>query len=265
MKPSGTILEQLDTLYAGIRGSPYANSLNEARKAFAAKDYPEALRCVRGAADIYRRSHLATLRQDPAGVNKKDAEWLRGKQAKIQGMIDGFDALVERLERMAKLKVEKPEPPPVVRPRPPQRPATVEEAREETPVAGPTEVVTSTIDAGTFTQLQTAAQQTGLVPNADTIGFVREHEFRVGKYREAFDRIEAVYQQLRAAADQRQQKIRQDTVLYKSGVLKMSPKDWMQRVQRETAQSQVIDRAIRYFLRVLDGLRILVASENRGA
>jgi len=113
------------------------------------------------------------------------------------------------------------------------------------------------INKGSFTQLQMVAQATGLLPNADAIGFIRDHEFRIRKYREAFDRIEGLYIHLRTAADQRLQRLRQEEMNYKSGVLKMSPKEWLTKQQRDTAQTQGILRALRYFTKLLDGLRIL--------
>ncbi len=113
------------------------------------------------------------------------------------------------------------------------------------------------INKGSFTQLQMAAQATGLLPNADAIGFIRDHEFRIKKYQECFDRIEGLYIHLRTAADQRLQRLRQEEMSYKSGVLKMSPKQWLTKQQRDTAMTQIILRALRYFTKVLDGLRIL--------
>jgi len=118
----------------------------------------------------------------------------------------------------------------------------------------------SLIDIGSFSQLQTAAQQTGLLPNADAIGFVRDHEFRTKKYQQAFDRIEGLFMHLRTAAEQRAQKLRQEDFDYRGGTLKMSPKAWMLKQQRDTALSQQINRTLRYFMRILDGLRIMMTS-----
>jgi hypothetical protein len=115
----------------------------------------------------------------------------------------------------------------------------------------------SIINKGTFTQLQMAAQGTGLLPNSDAIGFIRDHEFRIRRYQEAFDRIEGLYIHLRTAGDQRMQRLRQEEINYKSGILKMSPKEWLTKQQRDTAQTQGIVRTLRYFTKVLDGLRIL--------
>jgi len=44
-------------------------------------------------------------------------------------------------------------------------------------------------------------------------------------------------------------------------VLKMSPKEWQKKKQRDTLQTQKIERARRQFARVLDGLRIRIVSE----
>ena len=58
-----------------------------------------------------------------------------------------------------------------------------------------------------------------------------------------------------------QQRLRAEELKYKAGVLKMSPKQWMLKKQRDTLQTQKIERARRHFARVLDGLRILVVSK----
>lgn len=270
-KSTVTIADELDSLYLSIRGSPYANSLNEAKMAFRANNYAETLRLVRGASEIYRRSHLQTLQQDPDQIagGKKEIQHFREKQAKIQGVIEGFDGLLERLGRMAKLKPEIPVAPASARGHLPVKSPSASGLGDEVPPGDTGEAVkqkaatlVSTIDMGSLTQLQTAVQQTGLVSNADAIGFVREHEFREGKYHEAFDRIEVIFQQMRAAAEQRVQRLRREDLDHKSGALKMSPKDWALKVQRDMAQTQVIDRALRYFLRILDALRIMVASSK---
>jgi hypothetical protein len=115
----------------------------------------------------------------------------------------------------------------------------------------------SILNKGSFTQLQMAAQATGLLPNADGIGFIRDNEFRLKKYQECFDRIEGLFVHMRTAADQRTQRLRQEEINYKSGVLKMSPKQWLMKQQRDIAQTQGILRALRYFTKVMDALRIL--------
>ncbi|MCC6125192.1 MAG: hypothetical protein IT426_09540 [Pirellulales bacterium] len=131
-------------------------------------------------------------------------------------------------------------------------------AEEDATAAG--DFTVAIINKGSFTQLQTAAQATGLLPNADAIGFIRDHEFRIEKYQEAFDRIEGLFIHLRTAADQRLQRLRQEEMSYKSGALKMSPKQWLAKQRRDTAQTQGILRALRYFTKIMDGLRLLQSS-----
>jgi hypothetical protein len=114
------------------------------------------------------------------------------------------------------------------------------------------------IDMGTFTQLLTAVQSTGLLANYDAIGFVRDNEFRTKKYSEAFDRIEGLFVHLRTAAEQRSQRLRREETDYRSGKSKISTKDWMAKQQRDMAQTQCVNRALRFFAKVLDGLRVMI-------
>jgi len=117
------------------------------------------------------------------------------------------------------------------------------------------------IDMGSFTQLLTSAQQSEIVPNADQIAHVRDREFRTHRYQAAFDAIERLFVKFNLLAAQREQKLRRDEIDYKSGTLKMSPKQWQLKKQRDTLQTQKIERARRHFARVLDGLRVLLACE----
>ncbi|MBN1590364.1 MAG: hypothetical protein JW888_12690, partial [Pirellulales bacterium] len=105
------------------------------------------------------------------------------------------------------------------------------------------------------------AQQSGVVPGADQIGHIRDCEFRMGQYQTAFEGIERLYVGLKQAADIRKQRLRTEEIDYRSGVLKMSPKEWQQKKQRDTAQTNIIERTRRNFVRVLDGLRVLVLSK----
>jgi hypothetical protein len=120
----------------------------------------------------------------------------------------------------------------------------------------------SILNKGSFTQLQMAVQTTGLLPNADGIGYIRDNEFRLKKFQECFDRIEGFFVHMRTAADQRIQRLRQEEMNYKSGMLKMSPKQWLMKQQRDTAQTQGILRSLRYFTKVMDGLRILQSNPD---
>jgi len=64
------------------------------------------------------------------------------------------------------------------------------------------------------------------------------------------------------ASTRRQQKLRAEEVRYRSGAVKMSPKQWQQKKQRDTAQTLVIERTRRKFAKVLDGLRLLARVEQ---
>jgi hypothetical protein len=124
----------------------------------------------------------------------------------------------------------------------------------------PQKLAAANLDIGVFTQLLTAAQQSGLVSNTDAIITARDREFRAGRYQRAFDVIEGLYVQLNAQATRRQADLRREELQYKAGTLKMSPKEWMLRQRRATEQTQNIERARRQFARVLDGLGVLRAS-----
>jgi hypothetical protein len=67
--------------------------------------------------------------------------------------------------------------------------------------------------------------------------------------------------QINAQAARRQGDLRRQEIQYKSGALKMSPKDWLLRQRRETEQTQKIERARRHCARILDGLNALRASQ----
>jgi len=117
------------------------------------------------------------------------------------------------------------------------------------------------LDVMAFAQLFQAAKQAGLGVNTDLIASVRDHEFRVGRYQKAFDVIEGLYMHLNADAARRQTELRQEEIRYKSGAIKMSPKEWLARQRRETEKTQKIDLARRHFTRVLDGLTMMRAAE----
>ena len=118
------------------------------------------------------------------------------------------------------------------------------------------------LDLGAFTQLLTAAQQSGLVANTDAIIAARDREFRAGRYQRAFDVVEGLYIQLNTQAARHQAELRRQEIQYKAGTLKMTPKEWMLRQRQATEQMQKIDRARRQFARVLDGLRVLMAARS---
>lgn len=258
-KPIGAVVQELDELYVMLRGARYANALNDAKKCFQEKNYPETLRLVRETGELHRRMHLQVIKQDPQKAGgKKEVQKILEKQAKLNDSLERFGKLAALLEKMAKLSAEKSTAPVSARPRPAEqvRPADAGDA----PLEEPKSQATWLIDAGTFSQLQTAAQQTGLLANADAIGFVRDHEFRTGMYQQAFDRIEGLSMHMRSAAEQRARRLRQEEFDYKGGILKMSPKEWMIKQQRDLALTQKIDRTLRYFARVLDALRVLITA-----
>ena len=117
------------------------------------------------------------------------------------------------------------------------------------------------LDMTTFSQLIMAIQQAGLSLNVDAIHSVCDREFREGRYQRAFDVIEGVYLQMNAQVGRLQAELRQQELQYKSGALKMSPKEWMLRQRRETERTQKIERARRHCARILDGLNALRASQ----
>jgi hypothetical protein len=117
------------------------------------------------------------------------------------------------------------------------------------------------LDIGAFTHLLTAAQQSGLVLNTDALIAARDREFRAGRYQRAFDLVEGLYIQLNTQLARRQADLRRQEIQYKSGTLKMSPREWMARQRQATEQTQKIERARRQFARVLDGLRVLQAAK----
>ncbi len=119
----------------------------------------------------------------------------------------------------------------------------------------------ASLDMTTFHQLIMAIQQAGLPMNVDAIHSVSDREFRDGRYQRAFDVIEGVYLQINAHVGRRQAELRQQETQYKSGALKLSPKEWMLRQRRETEKTQRIERARRHCARILDGLNALRASQ----
>lgn len=136
--------------------------------------------------------------------------------------------------------------------------------RDDTP-AVPTGPMAQTgiasLDMTTFHQLIMAIQQAGLSLNVDAIHSVSDREFRDGRYQRAFDVIEGVYLQINAQVGRRQAELRQQETQYKSGALKLSPREWLVRQRRETEKTQKIECARRHCARILDGLNALRASQ----
>jgi hypothetical protein len=133
------------------------------------------------------------------------------------------------------------------------------------PVGPPAQPAVTGLDMATFAQLISAIQQSGLSLNVDAIHSVSDREFREGRYQRAFDVIEGVFMQMNAQSSRRQSELRQQELQYKSGVLKMTPKEWMLRQRRETEKTQKIERARRHCARLLDGLNVLRAAASEQA
>ena len=114
------------------------------------------------------------------------------------------------------------------------------------------------IDKGTFTQLYDAAVRCGLVANADLIAHTRDREFRLKDYQRAFQLIEGLFGKFTGLAIQRDQRLRREELDIAAGKLQMSPKQLMEKRARDIAESQLVDRARSKFLRVLEGLRIMM-------
>ncbi|HBO46420.1 MAG TPA: hypothetical protein DD670_21325 [Planctomycetaceae bacterium] len=118
------------------------------------------------------------------------------------------------------------------------------------------------VDLSAFSNLLAAARQSQLVPGLDQIAHVRDCEFRDGRFDQAFGIIERLFVAFRQSAEQRQQRLADEELQYRSGVVKMSPKEWQLKKQRDTVQTQVVERTRRGFTRVLDGLRGLTLDEE---
>jgi hypothetical protein len=122
----------------------------------------------------------------------------------------------------------------------------------------------SVLDLGAFTQLLDAAKRSGIVPNADLIGHVRDREFRLGDYQRAYQVIEGLYGKFTAACTQRTDRLRREDVEIASGRKKMSPKELQKKRARDTADTQRIERTRYRFNRVMEGLRVLMQGPRPG-
>ena len=115
------------------------------------------------------------------------------------------------------------------------------------------------IDMGSFTQLLTAAQRTEFGVNTDAILSARDRDFRRGEYRKAYGVIEGLSKRFDTAAEQRKQTLAQEDVAYRSGVLKMSPKEWQAKLRRDRVNTLNIERTQSYFRRLLSALSVMAA------
>lgn len=245
---------KLDEMYQVLRGGRYANALIDAKTSIQEGNYREALRLVRGASEFHVRS--------PAKDWKKRAAQIFGAGDPSKEMQSRFSMVLNLLEKMS--DAQQREPKAAVAPTVPRSRPAGGLPRDESPplsrdipAAPPELIVATSLDVAAFTQLYTAAQQCGLVPNADAILSARDREFVHGHYQRALEMIEGLSSQLSAQATRRQQELRQEETQFRAGTLKMSPKQWFIRQRQAREQTQKIDRARRYFARVLDGLRVL--------
>ena len=117
------------------------------------------------------------------------------------------------------------------------------------------------LDMGDFSQLMDSAQRSGLVPNADQVAYLRDREFRLGRYDMAFSGVEALFASFTAAAAKRTSDLAREEQGIKSGSLKMSPKDLQAKRIRDRQQDQEVERARGRFQRVLNGLQILISQQ----
>jgi hypothetical protein len=134
--------------------------------------------------------------------------------------------------------------------------ATLDMSSTNDPTAGTADQ--GRIDKGTFTQLFDAAQRSGLVANADLIAHTRDREFRLKDYQKAFQLMEGLFGKFTGLAIQREQRLRREELDIAAGKLQMSPKQLMEKRARDIAESQLVDRARSKFLRLLEGLRIMM-------
>lgn len=131
-----------------------------------------------------------------------------------------------------------------------------EAAPQESPEARPQPRI-QPVDKMAFAQLSNAIRQSGLAVNADAVAFVRDNEFRTERYQKAFDVIEGLYMRLGAEASRRRSELLRQEIQYKSGAVKMTPKEWLLRQRRETEKTRKIEAARRHFTRILDGLTVM--------
>ncbi len=118
------------------------------------------------------------------------------------------------------------------------------------------------LDMGAFSQLAEAAQRTGIVPGVSTIIQLRDCEFRLGRYQQALQTMEGIFGAFTGAAQNRTQRLAREDAEIASGKLKISPKDLQAKRIRDNTTNDAIDRARGRFMRVLDGLRLVIHRAN---
>lgn len=216
---------------------------------------PGALCALRRNAELYL-VEIGPLKDDRRNVDLRLHFSARhAKPALLAALVElGRKGALHRLEPKGPEKApEKPSDDPVSGPAEPPL-----QARPEMPAAAESESIfwgAQQIDMTSFTRLISLAQACGMVSNVDNIATVRDAEFRSGHYLTAYYNIERMCTELSSAAQRRQQQLRREETAYRSGRLRMSPKEWGQKIARETAKTQSIDRALSQFRKVMAGLR----------
>jgi hypothetical protein len=237
---------KLDELYTVLRGPRYAEALVEAKWPLWDHDYREALRLVQSAREAYAAA--------PA------AEWEKRAAARFGGPNPGKE-LARRLAVVLDVleKAARSQPAPAAPLAGPPLAADFGQSARARPAeaADVTEPPARPLGPGAFTKLLTAARQSGVVPRADAISMVRDHEFPAGHYRRSLEVLEGLYAELNTHAERWAAGLRREETLFRAGTLKMSPKDWLLRQRRAREQDEKIGRARRHFTRVIENLRAL--------
>lgn len=254
--PQATVRQvetRLNAVYQRLRGAPDAVLLVQALARLKNEEYEEACELVERARGAFQRA-LQTL-----------AFQRVTREADRKAIALVFDDAVASLRSLAKHQAPKPPADLPSREMPPQRSAfsgaaagrgfsTADDADER--------IEDTIITMGTFSQLLLAVEQCGLPLSTQFIVDVREREFPAKRYQRSLDLLERVSVQLNAQASRRTARLRQEEQQYRAGTLKMTPREWLLKTKRDAEQSQKIERAQRYFARILDSLRKLRAPQG---
>lgn len=255
---------KLDELFEALKDARYSKSLLEAKACLRARDYSKALQLIEATRQLCTPA-VANNGRKPAATPRG----ARPARASSVQVLSGLDTVLRLLKPLGDWHERQPKPaeigssPPVASALA-SKPLTEQSSQEqsiEEPVDSRRQYSTLVLERGVFSQLLTAAQQCGLVPNADVIIAVRDREVPAERYQKAFEMIEGLYNQFSAQASRRIAELRQEEMRYKAGTLKMSMKEWLIRQRRVIEQNQKIERARRHFTRVLDALRVIRTSD----
>ncbi|MBN2022015.1 MAG: hypothetical protein JW809_04410 [Pirellulales bacterium] len=234
-----SIERELDRLHRELNGSAYANPLADAKAALAAGNHQDAAALVSATWESYRDRRWKVLRHHPENPDALSAEdrFLAAAKVKAEGILQRLEAVLEGLHKLAAAGTES----------------------EPAGFAPSTEPTSALIDAGTFTHLLSAARRTEFGVNTDAIISARDRDFRKGEYRKAHGVIEVLAKRFDASAQQRAQALAQEDIAYRSGILKMSPRQWQAKLRRDRVNTLNIERAQSYFRRLLSALSVMAA------